>query len=341
VDRETLRSLRAFQIDYLRDWLRSEEATALWVRRGQAAVERAMAQPLSSLVDDAALDSALEQLLADATAGGVVGPMARVCVAEGGQFAAGIEMTIASVVGTAAREAIEALVAHPEIIDVAMVRAIARDPAMEAVMRDVLFEALVAFNERTNPFVAPWGVPALLDALPRVGRATIRKTFDRVRSEFERRLEPEMRRFLEGFANKSVERMVDIFADKAGEPELVALRQHAVAVILDESVAEVVWPTDDPRHGLLEEAVAEAAAHALVSLRAPIREAVAAARQQHADRAVGAILEERGIAQLDVEPWLRSIWPGIRDALMTEDALADAAALIDETHEAWLATRQA
>jgi len=343
VDRETLQALRDHHLAFLKRWLTAEQdgARDAWIEQGALALERWRALPIERLVRREDLDGVLTAVCAEAIADGVVRPVLRSLHHDVTAVVAGLDATVAELIGAEARRAVETLAEQPDVIDAAMVRAVTREPAMEAVMRDVLFEALVAFNERTNPFVAPWGVPALLDALPRVGRGAIRKTFDTVRSEFERRLEPEMRRFLEGFSRKSLDTMVDLFVDKAAEPELVGLRRHAAGKILDRPIAEIVWPAGDPRQEALGAAIEAGVAHALTEpqTRSLLEQLVQGWWERHAGNTLDDVFGELAITPPDPTPLLVAGWPAAQAALLDDAVLAVVAELIDRSHDEWLATR--
>ena len=342
MDRATLQSLRDHHLAFFRRWLAAENGGArdAWLAHGVAAIARWRGLPIERLVRREDLDGVVAVVLGEAVAEGMARPLARAVISEIGEPVATLEATTAEMMGERARAAIEALVARPDVIDAAMVRAVTREPAVEAVMRDVLFEALVAFNDRTNPFVAPWGVPALLDALPRVGRGTIKKTFDTVRGEFERRLQPEMRRFLEGFSRKSLDTMVDLFEAKAAEPELVALRHHAVGKVLDAPIAELAWPPGDPRHASLAAAVEAGIAHVLAEPRTrALTEAVVSGWwARHAKTTLDELLAELEIVPVHPEPFVTAAWPAVQAALDDDAVVSLLAELIDASHEEWLAS---
>lgn len=338
MDREQLQSLRDFQIARLRAWLEGDAAQALWVEQASLAVSRAMDHRIDVLIERRSLERAVEATLSAAVLDGVAQPLARCVADEAWRAGAKLDVPLGELLGAECRAALHELAAEPAILDAELVRVVTRDPAMEAVMRDVLFEALVAFNERTNPFVAPWGVPALLDALPRLGRSAIRGTFDKVRGEFERRLEPEMRRFLETFSRQSLDHMVDVLADKAGEPELVALRRNALDVLLAEPVRDGVWPDGDVRRVHVRRALAAAAAHVgrHPAVKTLVDVTVETLWTRWSDRPLGELLAGLGVALPEPEPFVAAVWPAVR-ALASDDAVFTAVAeLIDETHEAWL-----
>src|SRR5690606_31553906 len=226
-------------------------------------VDALLDAPLAEIFDVQAIEAVVDAALSEAVVTAIVRPLAIAVVKEVSARARQIEETGDAMVGGEARAKIERLAARNDLVDAEVLRRIVREPGLEAVMRDVLFDALTAFNERTNPFVASWGVPALLDAIPVIGRSAVRRTFESVRAEFDRRLEPEMRKFLAGFAKKSLQDSVDLMMKKADEPEMVAWRQHVAAVILDQRVSEALWSLDDERGQALLAAVEASLTHLL------------------------------------------------------------------------------
>lgn len=296
---------------------------------------------IDALVERASVERAVEATLSATVLDGVVQPLCGWIADEAWGAAAQVDVPLGELLGAESCAALHALLAEPSILDAELVRVVTRDPAMEALMRDVLFEALVAFNERTNPFVAAWGVPALLDALPRLGRTAIRGTFDRVRGEFERRLQPEMRRFLETFSRQSLDQMAEVLADKAGEPELVALRKNALDVLLVEPVCDGVWPDGDPRRVHARRALTAAAVHVgrHPAAKTLVDDTVDALWARWSDQPVGEVLAGLGVELPDPEPFVAAVWPVVRALATDEAALTALGELIDRTHEAWLASQ--
>jgi hypothetical protein len=341
VDRNDLQSLRDFQIAQARAWLAGEAARATWIEQTRRGFERVLDLRVDQLLERASFERMVAAAMATEVLDGLARPLVGFLFDQVTDAARSIPTPLGDLAGEEARRALETLVEHPEVVDARLVRAITRDPALEGMMRDVLFEALVAFNERSNPFVASWGVPALLDALPRLGRTAIRGTFDRVRAEFERRLEPEMRRFLEGFARQSLDHTIDRFEEKAAEPEVVAARRHALDVLLSEPLRDLVWPPNDARHEAARAAVEALAVH-LVStaeVRKAVEAHVDAMWSRFAHRTLREALEELSITPPDPEPFAAACWPALRSQLVEDALLAELGKAIDATHEAWLASR--
>src|SRR5262249_37749361 len=128
-----------------------------------------------------------------------------------------------------------------------LLREALENEAAEEVMRDVLYDALKEFSEKVNPFFADWGLPSLLKKLSPFGLGAMSKGFDSVRVEFDRRLEPEIRKFLLGFSRRALKNVADFTIDKADEPEFVAIRKRLVHFLLERRVAELCPEPDDGR----------------------------------------------------------------------------------------------
>jgi hypothetical protein len=342
VDRETLEELRNAQLSQLRTWLEGPSASEAWLdfcRACQSVLEgTALGELLSPPLVDALVEVALSEEVAEKT----VRPVARRLIEETGKRTRAIDDRLDELVGEEARAAFEALAARTDLIDEELLRRVVADPGLEAVMRDVLYDALTAFNERTNPFVASWGVPALLDAIPMIGRGAVRKAFEGARTEFERRLEPEMRKFLAGFAKKSLQNTVDIATQKAAEEDMVAWRKRVVRIVLDQPTSQAIWATDDERGAALVRAVELALVHLLSHPR--VRELFRTTAQElladNRERSLIEVANAWGIAVPDLEPLMRAAWPAAQRALADDRVLAVLGRGIDAAHAAWLAARE-
>ena len=121
-------------------------------------------------------------------------------------------------------------------------------------MRDVIYDALVEFNESVNPFFADWGLPALIKRFMPIGSGAVLKSMSAVRTEFDKRLEPEIRKFLLGFSRKSKKKLADFIVSSAGDPKLVALRKSIVAFFYEESLAQITQNVDDDARMEVDEA---------------------------------------------------------------------------------------
>ena len=109
-----------------------------------------------------------------------------------------------------------------------LVHRVFEDEAAEEVLRDVIYDALVEFNDSVNPFFADWGLPSLLKKVMPIGSGTVIKSIGAIRGEFDKRLEPEMRKFLLVFVRKSKKKIAGLIVSKGSDPKFIALRQSVV-----------------------------------------------------------------------------------------------------------------
>ena len=152
---------------------------------------------------------------------------------------------------------------------------------------------------------------------------------------------PEMRKFLAGFAKKSLEDSVATAMRKAAEPEMIAWRKHVAAVLIDRRVAEALWSLDDARGkaliATLEGALYDVMTHA--TTRQLVLEALRETSRQTAGQSLRAIAARHGVAIPNLEPAFAAAWPAAQRALGAEGVLSALGRFIDATHEAWLAAR--
>ncbi|MBW2454456.1 MAG: hypothetical protein JRI68_08090 [Deltaproteobacteria bacterium] len=341
IDRHTLHELRDAMVAQARQWLTSDDACQAWCVFNRDAFGTLLATPLGELVDLPASSAALAAVQAEGLASETIVPALQFALRESMARMSQRGESLGELVGEQGREAVVALAARPDVVDETLLRALAEDDAMVAAMKDVLYEALVQFSDRVNPFVADWGLPRLLDQLPLFGKGTLRKAFASTRAEFDKRLEPEIKKFLKGFARKGTMQLVALLLDKRGEPELQAMRQHLAELMLDQRLSEMTWSPDEERGAQLSDTIVAALVGAL---RHPVtRQLLEQAWEELLDRwspqPLGEVLDELGIARPEVVPFAAASWPAVRAALTSAGALDGLARAIDGAHEAWLAGR--
>lgn len=143
-----------------------------------------------------------------------------------------------------ARRAIESIAASPDLLPDALVRELFGQKAIEDAIHDTLLDGLTQFNRTVNPFFAEWGIPALLKRVP-VGGGLILASMEVLRAEFDRRLEPEMRRFLAPFSRRATVQMAELFLASKAEPRFVELRRNLVTFLWSRSPSELLAGADD------------------------------------------------------------------------------------------------
>jgi hypothetical protein len=294
---------------------------------------------VQDVVDAGALADALDRALTGEAVERAVRPAARRLLPLVLAEIRADEGTLGARVPAAARARIDALLERPGMVPDRMLRELAEQDAVEEIMRDVLYDGLKEFSEKVNPFTAEWGIPSLLKRLPLGG--TLGKGIDTVRADFDRRLEPEIRRFLAGFTRKGLRRMAEATVARSDQPASVAVRRHLVAWILEQEIAELLRSADAESIALAQEIALDVAAAEVDReahrrrRRALIEEAVAAVK----DRAVGEVLADLGVTFApDLDAIAAATWPVVRAALGGAAARGWLAAMVREFYAAEAAT---
>ncbi|MEM9696531.1 MAG: hypothetical protein AAGA56_28570 [Myxococcota bacterium] len=321
----------------------TEEALAAWLagdgaeRRVVAFVEafwsEAADMPLERLVPGDELETLLQGYLTPAFLSALVapwvGPVAGAILRQWAEM----DRRWVDVIGDANAEAWLAWSRREDVVPEALVRSVLSDPVVEDIMRGVLVEAVRGFNQRANPFTADWGLPALVDALPRVGRGPVKAAMEGMRREFEKRFEPELERFVVTFGRKSLDRLATRMVDDAGEPQMKELRAQVTAAVLRTSTADLVW---DPR---LAEAGRELQACIAGAVGSVLADAAVASWWRrtlletwgaHADLTLRQIAQKLGLKSLDVAPLVRASWPLWRVIIGTDTVLQGLSRMVED-----------
>jgi hypothetical protein len=328
--RAQLERLKARQIAFLRERLVSEQAEREWRERLPAAWALLLATPLGRVADAEALNRALDAALSARAASRAIRPAARVALSWLTAAARGDQARVREYVPGAARLKIDKLLERPSILPERLVREVLDSEAMDEVMHDVLSSALREFSQRVNPFVADWGLPALLKRLSPFG---LGKGLESARAEFERRLEPEIGRFLRGFSSRARRDTTEALIARAGEPKFVALRQRVASWLIEQRVADLAGGLTAEDEALAQEIQLDVLEHnvsreAIASQR---RAAVAAFVAAHRDRTVGEVLARYGIAlEPDFDAITAATWPLVRTAWESAPVQAWLEALVME-----------
>lgn len=305
--------LKARQIAFLRARLVSEQASRDFRARLPEGWAALLATPLGELTDPSALNRALDAALSGPAARAIrpatsAALSALVTAARSDQAIAG------DFVPGAARPKLERLVGRPSIVPEKLVREVLESEAMDEVMQDVMATLLRDFSQRVNPFVAEWGLPSLLKKLSTFG---LGKGLDSMRAEFERRLEPEISRFIRGASRRSLRETSDALVARAGQPKHVALRKHLAMWTLEQRVSELLAPLDDEGAAVVQELVLDVIEHNVGrrDLAAKRREAVLAFYIEHRTRPVGEVLSRHGVVlEPDFDALAGALWPLVRAA---------------------------
>lgn len=323
--RATIAALRARHVAFLHERLTSDAARGDWVRSFAAGYDHVLSLPVRELVHPAALVAGLEAVLTAEAVRGLVAPVVRDVHRRVLASLRAEDAKLGDYVPARAREAIDALLERPDFPPEPLVRRVFEQEATEDVLRDVLYDALKEFNDSVNPFFAEWGLPGLLKRFMPIGGGAVVKSIQAVRGEFDKRLEPEIRKFLLVFSRKAKGKLADFVVSRSTDPKFVALRKAVATFFYEQTLAELVASVDDDAVGRAEQA-AEAIALEVLRRERPrerLREQLEALVAEHGDAPVSSWLAAIGATERpDLENLADLLWPAVRLVLESPPARA-------------------
>lgn len=320
---DALAELKQRHLDFLARRLTSDAARQDWAASLAAGYDWLLGLPVRDVLAPEALASAIGRLLDEQVVRGLVGPVAQ---EVGRRVLASVrtdDAKLGDYVPAEARAAIDELLARPDLVPESLVRRIFEQEAIEEVLRNVLYDALKEFNDNVNPFFADWGLPALIKRFVPIGGGTILKSMDAVRTEFDKRLDPEMRKFLLVFSRKAKAKIADLTIAKSGGPTFVELRRNVAAFLYEESLAELVAGIDDQALSTQQRA-ALAIGLEMVRRERPrerLKDGLVELLREHGDRTVGEALAAIGVtARPDLAALADVTWPAVKAVMASHVA---------------------
>lgn len=320
--RALLDEVRSRQLAWARAQLVSQEAETVFRSGLHHGWEALLARPVGELVDAEVLDGALDRLLEPALVREATAPIVR---ALRGWLLAELQADPARLgdyVPEAARHWIDTLVARSAPVRTRVTRVVVEHETTEALMRDVLHDALTDFSKKVNPFFAEWGLPALLKKVLPLGAGAVLRSMETVKIEFDKRLEPEIRRFLQGASRQALRKVAVMLSSNEESPQAVALRKAILEAILEQTVRELSTEIGEEGLVLAQGAGDEIIAHflSLDSIRARRKAALTAFVDAHAGGTVGEVLAHYGVSwKPDLDALATAVWPVIQNALASDE----------------------
>jgi hypothetical protein len=333
-------ALKARHLAFLEARLVSDAAEAEWKTCLGPIVADLLATRVGDLASPTRLADAADALFTAEAVERSVRPLARHVVNVVLAELRTEQGTVGARVPAATKARIDALLERPGLFPDRLVRALSEEDAVEEVLRDTLHDALKEFSEKVNPFVADWGLPALLKRLGPFGMGGIGKSFDTMRVDFEKRLDPEIRKFLQGMTRKSLRKMVELVIAKADEPRFVAVRKSLARWLLEQEIATLARSTDAEVVLLGQEIALDLLAAELSreGFRARRRALIEAALVAHQDRPLREVLDALGVGvSFDDGALATATWPLVRSALATPAVRAWLATIVGEFYDAEIA----
>jgi hypothetical protein len=331
----TLEALATKHVAFLSARLTSEAARADWTRSFREGYRWSLGLRVRDVVDPEALT---EGVVAALTAESVTSLFAPVTKELHRRTLASMKADrtkVGEYVPAKARLAIDELLERPDLVPERLVRNVFDQEAIEDAIRDTLYDGLKEFNETVNPFFADWGLPALLKRMP-IGGGAIGKSMGAMRGEFDKRLDPEIKKFLLVFSRKAKVKLADFFVTRGADPKSVALRKNVVSFLYSQSLSELLAGVDDAaaKKGSL------AAEHIVLETltkegpRKRLKEALLALLDEHGDRTIGEWLTAVGASgEPDLDAWAALLWPHVKRGLESPVAVAFFTAITREFYD--------
>lgn len=332
--------LKARHLAFLEARLASPRAAEEWSANAASVYVTLLGTRIGDVIDATQLADAFDSVLTADAVNGAVSPVARRLLPILLKTIYAQKGPLDAWVPDPARANLDALLEHRGIVPDRLIREIVAHEAVEEVMRDVLFDGLKEFSEKLNPFTAEWGIPSILKRIAPFG-VGIGKGFESMRTDFDRRLEPEIRRFLVGFTRRGLRRMVEGFLRDAHEPKGIALRKHLCAWLLHEELGDLARGLNPEIMAMAQAIGLDITAFALTreELRTARRAVISDALAAVSDRTVGEAFADLGVTfEPDVAVLARATWPMVRTALSSPAVKAWIAAVVGEFYDVELAS---
>ena len=321
---DTLEALKRKHVAFLAARLGSEAAREDWVRSFREGYAWVLGLRVADVLDPVVLTDGVTKALTADSVRALFAPVAREIHRRALASMRTDTARLGDYVPAPARLAIDDLLERSDLVPERLIRNVFDQEAIEDAIRDVLYDGLKEFNETVNPFFADWGLPALIKRMP-IGSGAILKSMGAMRGEFDKRLDPEIRKFLLAFSRKAKVKVADLFVKKGDDPKLVDLRKNVVSFLYSQSMSELLAGVDEEasrKAGIASEHVV------LETLRREeprqrLKEALEAFLEEHGKATIGEWLTAIGATgEPDLEAWANLLWPDVKRALQSPVSLA-------------------
>ncbi|MDB4943862.1 MAG: hypothetical protein JWP97_3396 [Labilithrix sp.] len=314
---EILAALQREHVAFFEARLVSETARQDWLASFRQGYAWFLGLPVRDVVDPVALTEGVVHALTAESVKAVFAPVARDIHRRVLAALRADASRLGDYVPAKARLAIDELLERSDLVPEHLVRNVLEQEAIEDLVRDILYDGLVEFNETANPFFADWGLPALVKRMP-IGGGAILKSMGAMRSEFDKRLEPEIRKFLQAFSRKASGKLADLFMKKGDDPKFIALRKSVVSFLYAQSMKELLVGVDEKAAAGAETAAEHIALETLrrEEPRQKLRAALETFLAEQGDRTVGQWLAAAGAqGEPDLDAWATLAWPHLKRLL--------------------------
>jgi hypothetical protein len=332
---ETLEALKKKHMAFLAARLVSEAAREDWVRSFRDGYSWFLGLRVEDVVDPVVLTEGVAKALTADSVKALFAPIAREIHRRTLASMKKDKARLGDYVPAPARLAIDDLLERNDLVPERLVRNVFDQEAIEDAIRDILYDGLKEFNETVNPFFADWGLPALIKRMP-IGSGAILKSMGAMRGEFDKRLDPEIRKFLLAFSRKAKVKLADLFVKKGDDPKFIELRKNVISFLYSQSMSELLSGIDDAASKKAEIASEHVVLETLrrVEPRAKLKESLEAFLKDYGTATIGEWLKAIGATgEPDLDAWANLLWPDVKRALQSPVSLAFFEKLTNEFYD--------
>jgi len=313
-------------VEWLQKRLTDERAEADWHRLLPELWHQAQSTPLRRWVDEEGLLRLVEAHRQEATTAAWATAVARMLEDVRTELAETKDSPEA-LFGPEAVAAAQAIAARPGLPPEAWIRHLFAQPAADMLIADTLYRSVRDFSTAVPRLVQNL-LPGFLGRFAKMGSGAV----GAVAEEVEKRLEPEVKRFVDRGSHKALERAADFAVGQSDSEQAVAARRSFVAFVAQQPVAETA--TLMPEAKQIEDVLGAAGRHWSQSDTAheALTQALRRWFERHGDRTLGELLQAYGLGETEppFEAWAESTWPLIRGLLSLPAAQAWLAGLDSE-----------
>lgn len=311
---------------WLTERLTSDKAREDYARLLEAGWDELRGRTVAEVLPRDVLEAFVTAHLVPERLAELVRPVATVILADVVSDLRAEHLRLSHWVPPSAQTRIEKLVMRPGAVDPEWMRALFREKAVEAMLADTLTATIRDFST-----VIP---KLILNFMPKGGAlGLLGGVGNKVVEEVEKRIEPEIRNFLQSGTKKALDRAASFAIAHADDPLSVEMRRNMVRFILGRTSAEHVKPLDDVVVKEIASIADEIARHVAVQPQA--RERVTAVLERFYARygggTVGAALDAHGLTtRPPLALFAAATWPVVRDIVAFPAVTVWRNGLVDE-----------
>lgn len=287
-------------------------AKAEWAQLLEAGYDRLLDQRLERVLPPGEVQAFLDARLTSASLAEVVRPLVRAALIPAVKEMRADHEKLGRWVPESARKEILEVVSKRGLVHRAWIESLFREEAVEAILTDTLYRAIRDFSTI---------IPRLIQNLSPLGRlGKIGGGIGtRVIEEIEKRIEPEIRRFLDKGTRRALEQAARFTIEHLDDPASLALRRNTVAFVLDQEVAFHAHPLSDDLLTRVEAIVDQIARFVAErdESKARVKDAVSKIAARYGARPIREVLEEIGVTERPpFGAWAELTWPMVVTSLI-------------------------